>query len=289
LGGDSLKQRILTGAVGILLVAVFLFLRDTVALNLIISALSVVAIWEIFVATQYVGNRLLLITCWIFAAAVPFFRNPYFSVGAEPAVFLFVVLIFGVMLYEHKEVKIEQIGLVFMMSTVIPFAFSCIIYIRDLPANPDMGLLPEDGLFLMILVVLGAWCTDIGGYFVGRFFGRHKMAPTVSPKKTVEGAIGGAAFTLLSFMAAGLIYQRVSITGGAGVSYPLLAVMAVLCSAAAMLGDLAASFIKRCCHVKDFGHIMPGHGGVLDRFDSVLLVASLVYLAAGFFPLISRV
>ena len=134
---------------------------------------------------------------------------------------------------------------------------------------------------------------DTGGYFVGRFLGKHKLAPTISPKKTVEGFIGGIVVDIVSLIAAGLIYETWFAGGDIKVNYVLLGIMGAVTAVMGTLGDLSASFIKRSCDVKDFGNIMPGHGGVLDRFDSVMLVAPTVYIFVEVFqpslwPLIVR-
>ena len=122
--------------------------------------------------------------------------------------------------------------------------------------------------------------TDAGAYFVGRVAGRHKMSPNISPHKTIEGAVGGVLSTVALFPLLGLAFRAA--VGAAGyqvqVNLWLLCLLGLVCSFAAIFGDLAGSVVKRACHIKDFGHILPGHGGVLDRFDSVLLVAPLLFL-----------
>ncbi|MDO4539992.1 MAG: phosphatidate cytidylyltransferase [Syntrophomonadaceae bacterium] len=124
---------------------------------------------------------------------------------------------------------------------------------------------------LMMLVLLLTWSSDIGGYFVGRSLGRHKLAPDLSPNKTVEGALGGLLFSALVAMVFCGLYKA------AGISIAAAAVFGLLGSAAAQIGDLFMSGVKRFCGVKDSGKVLPGHGGVLDRFDSFLLVMPLIY------------
>jgi phosphatidate cytidylyltransferase len=132
----------------------------------------------------------------------------------------------------------------------------------------------EAGKYLYLLVFIAPWVTDTFAYFTGRFFGRHKLIPEISPKKTVEGAIGGTFFGILSFIVFGLIMQ---LSFGYAPNYLVLGVSGALCAFISQIGDLIASLIKRERGVKDYGSIFPGHGGVMDRFDSVLATAPLLY------------
>ncbi|OJU09514.1 MAG: hypothetical protein BGN88_14850 [Clostridiales bacterium 43-6] len=284
-----MKQRMISGVIAAFLFALALTFRDSIGFNIAISILSIIAIWEIFVATKYMNNKLLLTVCMIFAGCVPFFRNPYFTIARNTACFIFVLLIFSVMLYERKTITLEQIGLIFMLVLIIPFAFSSLIYLKDLPSELNSrNYMAKDGLFFVLLAAFGAWVTDMGAYFVGKFFGKHKLAPTISPKKTIEGAAGGVVLNLVVYIIAGFIWQAMVVDGHGGVQIIPLAFVAILASLIAMLGDLSASFIKRSCHIKDFGNIMPGHGGVLDRFDSILLVAPFLYIVLQYIPIIER-
>lgn len=297
-----MRQRIISGAIGICLFITVLFFRDTPLFNLVISLLSVLALWEIFAATGYIKNKLLLILCEIFAAIVPFFRGPYFNLSSRTACLLFILCLFALMLFDHNKIRLEQVGLCFMMSVIIPFAFSTLVYLRDMYKEVGRhNLQYMDGLFFIILATAGAWVPDIGAYFIGRVLGRHKLAPNISPKKTVEGAVGGLLCNVVFFILYGLLYQAV-VRGQilrwldledhyyptAHVSILALALISIACTAASILGDLSASFIKRSCNIKDFGNILPGHGGVLDRFDSFLLVAPLTYVIACYVPIIIR-
>lgn len=284
-----MKQRVISGAIAIVIFIIALLFRDTIGFNFAISILSVIAIWEIFVATKYVKNRLLLAASLVFSASVPFFKNPYFTVASKTACFIFVVVLFAIMIYERNIVTLEQIGLIFMLVLIISFAFSSIIYIKDLPIElRTRNYLTRDGLFFVLLAASGAWVTDMGAYFTGKLIGKHKLAPTISPKKTIEGAIGGIVFNVIAYIIAGVIWQATEVKQTGGVQIIPLALVAVLASVIAMLGDLSASYIKRSCHIKDFGNIMPGHGGVLDRFDSILLVAPFLYVVLQYIPIIMR-
>ncbi len=131
----------------------------------------------------------------------------------------------------------------------------------------------------LLWIFIIAWLTDSGAYFTGVFLGKHKLCPHISPKKTVEGSVGGV---LTSGVAGAVYYFLLTelIKPELEVSYPVLAILVGIClvgSVLAQLGDFAASCIKRDYNVKDYGSILPGHGGLMDRFDSVIFVAPFVY------------
>ena len=139
----------------------------------------------------------------------------------------------------------------------------------------------ENGVYYFALVFVASWVCDVFAYFVGRAFGRHKLIPEISPKKTVEGAIGGVVCTTLCFVLYGFIISRISEFAP---KYFVLAIFGFVLSVVAQLGDLIASLIKREHGVKDYGCIFPGHGGVLDRFDSILAVAPFLLALCVLFP-----
>jgi phosphatidate cytidylyltransferase len=135
---------------------------------------------------------------------------------------------------------------------------------------------PEFGVFAIVLTLASAWLADAGAYFAGTFFGRHKLAPVISPKKTVEGVIGGTVCNGVILLIAAIVYGKL-INKGVTMHYTGIFIAGMLCSPIGLLGDLAASVIKRQTGIKDYGKIMPGHGGVMDRFDSVMFIAPFMY------------
>ncbi len=138
---------------------------------------------------------------------------------------------------------------------------------------------------MVLLPLVSAFTSDASALFAGMAFGRHKLAPELSPKKTVEGAVGG----LLGAIACTVLYGYIMQTGfGLAVSYPRLAVYGALGSLISQLGDLFFSYIKRQYGIKDYGNIFPGHGGVLDRFDSVVFCAPLTELLIRILPALGR-
>lgn len=268
-----MKQRLLTAAIGLTLLLVIMFFFHTWIFNIAIALVAGIAVWELLQAAGYSKNKLLSALSLLFAVLVPFFRTPKFNLVSLIGVLLYLLGLFTIMLYQHETIRFEEIGTVFMISLLVPFSLSTMIYIRDQFAR--------DGLFFVLLAIGGGWLADAGGYFIGRFFGKHKLAPKISPNKTVEGAIGGVVFNVVFFMLLGLIYYLCQMLAGVTVEvhYIRIGLLGAVFSVISMLGDLSASLVKRQCGVKDFGAIFPGHGGVMDRFDSVLFVAPCMYVA----------
>ena len=187
--------------------------------------------------------------------------------------------VFGVAVFGNKTVSITDAGLLFASSLYIIAAFSSIIYIHDYVAY---------GNHIYLLTFICAWVTDIFAYFTGRFFGKHKLIPAVSPKKTVEGAIGGVVFCVISTVLFGFIIEKFfNEYGITSANYLMLAISGVFISVVSQTGDLIMSVIKRHYGIKDYGKLFPGHGGILDRFDSVLAVALILAFICTYFNLLT--
>ena len=168
---------------------------------------------------------------------------------------------------QHKRLKMDQV---------------CFMMVSMLFVTRALGLLQvllqsdaQFGLIYVILALCAAWIADTGAYFTGTFLGKHKLCPEVSPKKTIEGFLGGIASTIVVFFVFSLIYGSVA---EVKVRYVWVIVIAAACAVISVLGDLTASILKRQCSMKDFGNIMPGHGGVMDRFDSALFTVPVFYV-----------
>lgn len=132
----------------------------------------------------------------------------------------------------------------------------------------------------LVMGLCGAWLADSGAYFAGTFFGKHKLCPEVSPKKTIEGFVGGIVVTGLLFMLINFAYSKILPNVSdytVSVNYLEVFLLGVALAVVGTIGDLSASVLKRQCDIKDYGNIMPGHGGAMDRFDSVLFVAPCFY------------
>ena len=278
-----MKARIITGLVGSAL-ALVVFFCPPIVLNLAMSLVCAIAMYEVLIVTKYVGHRGLTAAAVAFALAAPFLFSFGGGMAAAAALFVYCVVLVGIQILYHETLKVERTGFVFFVSVLVSVSFSCIAYLRPLSGRGD----PRDGLFYVFLVIIMAWLCDIGAYFVGTFFGKHKLCPKISPKKTVEGLIGGFVTSVGCSVLAAWLYQLCLDGMGvaAHVSLWQVALLSLVCAPLSVLGDLLASIIKRQCQVKDFGHIMPGHGGVMDRFDSLIFVAPLTLLVVRYLPLV---
>ena len=275
-----MKSRIITGAVASVIALVVLLLLPPFALNIAMAFICALAMWEVLVVTKFVDHRGLMAAAIVFAAITPFFLMiPQKSV-AMGIVVIYVVFLAVVQIMYHQTLKVERTGFVFFISIIVPVSLSCLAYIRN--------IFPEHGLFYVFLTLVMPWLCDMGAYFVGTFLGKHKLCPGISPKKTVEGLIGGILISVGASVFTGWLYQLLVLDGmGLQVNYWQIALLSLLMAPLSVIGDLFASIIKRQCSVKDFGNIMPGHGGVMDRFDSLLFVAPIVFIVLLQLPLIS--
>jgi phosphatidate cytidylyltransferase len=282
-----MKQRMITVVYGIALLLIILLFYKTVVFNIAIAAVAVIAVYEIFSATKNLRNTGLMAACFIFAATLPFANYLKLKDAAVIAYFAFMLALFSIMLLKHKTLRLEQMSLCFMMTLLITASMSCFVFLRD--EYLFSGRLKDLALFYIALVFITAWITDVGGYVFGRLFGRHKMSPSVSPQKTVEGAVGGILLTVLASVLALWGYSAYLSGNGvqASYNYGSLILLSILCAIISIIGDLSASLIKRENNIKDFGNILPGHGGILDRFDSILFVAPLILVWVRLFPILS--
>lgn len=186
-------------------------------------------------------------------------------------VYLLIVYLFCRFIFDNSRCRLEDMAYTLLGIAYIPFLLSFTIMTRNY----------ERGFGYIWIIMIGALATDIFAYFVGVSIGKNKIIPHISPKKTVEGSIGGAIGCMLIMVLYGAIFMN-----RAGVEpIPLyhFAIMGVLCGIVAQIGDWAASAIKRYTGIKDFGNLIPGHGGIMDRADSIIFVAPLIYIYISLF------
>ncbi len=256
-----------------------LIFSDTVAFPIVISLISVMGTFEILRVINASKNLFFAVPSYIISALLPFgaFFAPdilvYISTMAV-ALFVFLLYLFAVAIFAKGSFKYSQISEAFASVTYIATSLSAMCYLGNL----------EGGKFNLPLVFVGAWVCDISAYFVGTLIGKHKLIPEVSPKKTVEGAIGGVVFTSIAFVLYGFIVSKFT---NYTPNYPVLTLTGIIVPVISQLGDLTASLIKREHGVKDYGNILPGHGGILDRFDSAIPVAMVLMIICARFQFFS--
>ncbi|MBP3435936.1 MAG: phosphatidate cytidylyltransferase [Clostridia bacterium] len=274
-----MKTRIITGVLAGALMLLILFLPWSIVLTVATSLITAIAVYEVFTVTGIHRHGGVDSVAIVFALIAPFLsRMP--GRAATITCLMYVVMLLLLMALYCKEIPAKRLAAVFAVSLIVTFSLSCISYIRTVPSPRD-----SDGLFYIILAMMAAWVADTGAYFVGSFFGKHKPCPRLSPKKTVEGLVGGMVFSVVFCLLTGWVYQ-LCLGDVAEVSYIGIFLLALICAPLSVVGDLFASLIKRICKVKDYGNIFPGHGGMMDRFDSLLFVLPVVYFTARVLPLV---
>lgn len=276
-----MKTRIITAAVGLGVLAVVLAFFDTFLFDLVLSAVCLIAIHEVFSAMGF-GKK----QWYLYAAAVPLTLLVMLSTSQMvrglllPAAFL-TVLFYNVCQIAHvKTLDFGKLTGFVYFSGVITFCFYSLIHLKRMLPFAEYRY---DAIYFILLILCFAWGGDTAAYFAGRAFGRRKLAPIVSPHKTVEGAVGGVLGTMVFGVLVTVIYSVAAdrmeafTRSNIGVSmYIIIALLACVAAVLGIYGDLFASVVKRQCGIKDYGTIFPGHGGILDRFDSVMFIAPFV-------------
>ena len=270
-----MKERVLFGVVGAVAVLLALYVFPSIVLELAVAVLGVFATWEVLGTTKLVHNRLELLLCLLVSLGLGVGHLSLLPLEvtavAQGLVFVLLAGSFAIELKFHERMNAAQVAWGFFGALLVPYLLLSLVRIFQMDFLPPIGDTDlRIGQFIVLLPLLAAWGADTCALFAGMAFGKHKLAPVVSPKKTVEGAVGGvvggallvllAALLLNIFLDLDMPIWTAVLLGGAG---------AVL----GEIGDLSFSVIKRQTGIKDYGHIFPGHGGVLDRFDSVLFVA----------------
>ncbi len=276
-------KRIVTAFVAILVGVSFIIIDNIWAWAVAAAFFGTVGTWELIGAVNCRQFKLMTALCLVCSAIVPFVLIFAVTWLIAPVLFVYIAALFGVMLTKHKRIKFEHLAMCGSAAIIIPAAISCVVLFRYSGDSSNRGL----GVFLVLYVLFAAWFGDSGAYFVGTFLGKHKLCPEISPKKTVEGFIGGIITVGVVMAITGLIFDFL-VFDDIRINYPVVIIVGMIASVFGVLGDLSASIIKRGFGVKDFGNVFPGHGGVLDRFDSVLFVAPFVYLVCQYFsPIIA--
>lgn len=262
-----MKSRILTAAVGIPFAILCMFLTQTIVFNIVVSLITLIIISELLSAGKCWDFKAAGITCMVFAGAMPILSRPSLSELRFLFGLLCIFVLFLCYIKQNKQLAFNKLCYMITTSCLVSFAMSCMVLLINLDE--------VHGVCYVVLSMALPWLSDAGAYFIGTAFGKHKLCPTISPKKSVEGAIGGVVVTVIIACIYCFAYQYIQgrwLGNVFSVNYVVVVIVAVAASLLAILGDMAASLLKRQCEIKDYGSLMPGHGGMLDRFDSVLFV-----------------
>ena len=300
-----MKTRILSALVGVVLLLGAVFCPYTEVFALLLAAVAALAVWELLHNTGLVRCRLLIAAAmgytvlrvsWMFlhglfgqtggAPAADTGRGavlralydgltPLMSGELAPLLLVFGLVTALLLIAQHGTLSAGSAGFAVAASLYVACGFGALAAMRA----------TQDGLFYLFLTLVIAWMSDTGAYFVGTFFGRHKMTPVISPKKSWEGFFGGWAVAVGAAVLTGVIYQ--ACVPSASVNLWASTLTAFLLAPLSFCGDLLASVVKRQTGIKDYGRIMPGHGGVMDRFDSVVIITPVLWVLHTLLPLVA--
>lgn len=266
-----MKLRTITSTILLAVMVPVLILSEYLIYPIALAIFSVMAVfellrvigvhdfWKISVPAYIMALALPILTHDIFLDQNPELQKNY-MLFAVATIFAYMLYIMALAVFSKGELKFSKVAEVFLSVTYVVMSFTALCLLRYI----------EDGTFCFFLVFLSAWGTDVGAYLVGSLFGKHKLIPEVSPKKSVEGAVGGVIFAIILFIIYG---AAVTYFSDQTANYLILVITAFILSVVAQIGDLIASLIKREYGIKDYGTILPGHGGIMDRFDSILAVS----------------
>ena len=266
-----MKTRIITAIVGILVLIGVMFTFNTMVFNLVIAAITLIAVHEIYNALGFEKKDWLM-----YAVLVPYtllvMLSSYSAMRklVMPMSFVLVTFFAIYLVVRNGTISYQKASGLLVFSGIVIFCFYSFILLKERLPVEKFGY---DAVFFILLILCFAWGA----------FGKHKLCPVVSPKKTVEGAIGGVLGTMVFGVVATIIYSMAAnrmeafTRSNIGVSmYVIIALLGCIAAVLGIYGDLFASVVKRQCGIKDYGTIFPGHGGILDRFDSVMFIAPFV-------------
>ena len=259
-----MKTRILVALIGLPLLLAVVLALPSAATAILVAAMCILAVYELMIGTGLVKHpRIFAYSC-----LMALMTSLWSWLGLPRAlgmlcVLVFLSALFGEMLAAHAKLRFQTVCVAIFAGVVIPYLLSALIRLRIM----------DNGKFYILTAFLLTMVPDSGAYFAGKFLGKHKLCPVISPNKTVEGAVGGVAATVIFMVIYALVLQ---FAFHFTVNYFYTILYAILGAGGSILGDLTFSVIKRQVNIKDYGNLLPGHGGILDRFDSTMIVGPLV-------------
>ena len=269
-----MKTRLISAAVLIPILLIILWALPKIVFAILVGVMAAIAAYELLYMTGYVRHIRLVAYCMAsaFLMSLWSFFDMHHGWG-QLGVVVFISLLFGEMMHNHVKVRFEKLCLCVIGGLLIPYLLTALVRI--------MGT--YQGRFTVCIPFVLAFLPDSGAYFAGKYFGKHKLAPVVSPNKTIEGAVGGALAGILGMLLYALIMD---FAFSRQVSYAYALLYGFVGAGADVFGDLMFSAIKRQIGIKDYGTLIPGHGGILDRFDSMMMVAPLMEVLLILLPVV---
>lgn len=259
-----MKTRIIAAVVLLPILSLITLVAPTIVAAVALGLLLMIGEYELLYCTGLVRHTRMVVYSALMAFGLAMWSH-FGSVSAYGmlSVVVFWILLFSELMADHIKVSIEMVTACFFAGAVVPYLLTALLRTLEM----------TNGRFLVLVPFVVAFLSDAGAYFVGLRFGRHKLAPVVSPNKTIEGVGGGVLSAVLGMLIYALILKfgfKFNVNFGYALLYGLLG------AAVDVLGDLSFSIIKRQSGIKDYGYLIPGHGGFFDRFDSMVLVAPLM-------------
>ena len=238
-------------------------------------------------------NKPMIILSSIVAALVPLYYEYGYLLERLPLdlspvylIALYVLALFILMLIGYEKTRVSDVGMVLLGSLGLPLAVTVLFFLRDIDKYfPEQNYSTEHGLFLLLFAMFCAWMSDVFAYFGGRFLGKHKLAPKISPKKTIEGVISGVLGCVLANVILYAVFNNL-VFETPNNNYLAVIAMSIPLSLVGVCGDLTFSALKRNYEIKDFSNLVPGHGGVMDRFDSEVFVLVSLYAIINIFGVV---
>jgi len=264
----SFLERIISGII-LVIIALITFIKGGMLLLTVITTVSIIGLYEMNKVFR-IEKSLIGLLGYIFTICF------YVLIWNNITNYLFALIVFYMMalmvmyVFMFPNLKTESV-----MAAVFG-----VVYVVAMLSFIYLVRAGDNGLYNVWLVFICSWGCDTCAYFAGVAFGKHKMAPVLSPKKSVEGAVGGVIGAMvIGFIYASVFSDKLVTAIDPRIIYPIICAVGSLVS---MVGDLAASAIKRNHDIKDYGKLIPGHGGIMDRFDSVIFVAPLIWMLLQF-------
>ena len=271
-----MKKRVIAAAVLLPLLLLVVLVLPKIFTGILFGLMAALGAYELLHGTGLVKQTRLI----IYAMVMAFLVSLWSYLWAQPAlarlgILAFTCLLFAELLLSKAKLPFTTLAVTFVAGVLVPFLLCAPVRIHSW----------NGGRYYILLPFVIAFLSDTGAYFAGRAFGKHKLAPIISPNKTIEGVIGGVVGAIVGVLIYCVVLQKAF---HFEVRYLYVLPYGILGSFGAVFGDLCFSAVKRQTGIKDYGNLIPGHGGILDRFDSMTVVAPLVELLMLFIPLVVK-
>lgn len=276
-----MKERTISACIIIFIALLAVVLSEYIVYPIVLALLGVVALFEALRVVGVHDKTAIAVPAYLFALAFPvgaFFLTEsnasYFLLALSGGMFVYLLLLMCVSVFSKGKTSFVCISEAFVAVVYVTVSMTSLSLIRYIDR--------ECGVWMVVLAFVIAWVTDTFAFATGKLFGKHKLIPEISPKKTIEGAIGGVVVCIILCLVYSygldVIFENIT------VNYWVVGICAIVLSVISQIGDLIASLLKREHGVKDYGTIFPGHGGVMDRFDSVFAISTILLIICILFP-----